>query len=207
MLFENDGCFVAGLTGMSGAGKSFACGVFAEKGFSVIDCDNVSREVTARGEPALDEISRCFGAEYINDDGTLDRRKLGALVFSDAKKLKKLEDILYPYITYSIISACVGHDMVLLDAPTLFESGADFLCDVIIGVTADRELCIGRITERDGIDRVQAENRLSSQHGEDYYKSRSYICLSNNGSESEFRKSLEKAAAKILEAKENGTFI
>ena len=135
---------IYGLTGMSGAGKSTVCDSFESAGFLIIDCDSV-----------------------ITNDGELDRRAMGNIVFSHSDKLALLNNTIYPYITYEVISMCGYTDkrFVLLDAPTLFESGIDFICDGIISVTCDKEKSIQRIMLRDNITRESAEKRLGSQHG------------------------------------------
>ena len=202
MLYRGDNVHITGLTGMSGAGKTTACGIFRNEGFCVIDCDIVARRVVDCGKPALAEIDRSFPEGVITPEGALDRRKLGSIVFSDREKLALLDRIIYPYITFYITAAIrelarIGGNMIMLDAPTLFESGADVLCDVIVSVTADRESCAERIMKRDGITREQAEDRLSSQHVADYYIERSEFSAVNSGSLAEFEKALRVIADRI----------
>ena len=201
MLFESDGRFIVGLTGMSGAGKSTACGIFDKHGFCVIDCDAVSREVVLPDAPALADIRNCFGEEIICEDGTLNRKKLAGIVFSDALQLKKLDEIIYPFITYNIIeklAAKKSPSMILLDAPTLFESGADMLCDCIVSVTADIDICRERIMRRDSLTEEQAGKRLSSQFGPSFYEQRSDFTIRNNGDTKSFAENTEKVIIKII---------
>lgn len=185
MILGNE-CTIVGLTGMSGAGKSTACKLFAENGWAVIDCDIVSRIVVEKGKPALREISEHFGSDILLPDGGLDRKRLGELVFSDEQSLNELNRLIYPYISYEIISRAEeytvnGNMNILLDAPTLFESGADSFCDKIVSVTAPLKICAARIMKRDGITAEQAENRLKSQHSEEYYREKSDFCVCNDG--------------------------
>lgn len=191
---------IYGLTGMSGAGKSTVSDSFRKAGFFVIDCDRIAREVVRKGEPCLDKLKQLFGDSVITADGELDRRAMGNIVFTDTVKLKLLNDTIYPYITYKVISMCGNTDkhFVLLDAPTLFESGIDFICDGIISVTCDKEKSIQRIMLRDNISRESAENRLSSQHAAEYYKSRSDFCIENNGDLDTLRINSEDTARKII---------
>ena len=202
MLYTNDGIYIVGLTGMSGAGKTTACDVFRAEGFGVINCDETARYVVEPGRPALSAIAGRFGTDMLLGDGSLDRRKLGSLVFSDSKALEALNGIIYPFITYRIINDICSYavsDMkhILLDAPTLFESGADRLCDTIVCVTADRRLCAERIMKRDGITRGQAEDRLGSQHDAKFYISRSQYSIVNSGERAEFERELRCTAQKI----------
>ena len=205
MLYRSDNVHITGLTGMSGAGKTTACGIFARAGFCVIDCDIIARRVVDRGKPALAEIAAAFSDDVITPEGTLDRAKVGSIVFSDAEKLQLLDRVIYPYITFYIIAAVkelsrFGGNMIMLDAPTLFESGADVLCDVIVSVTADRELCTERIMKRDGISREKAEERLSSQHDAVFFRENSHYCVENGGDIAEFEKRLAETAAAVKES-------
>lgn len=191
---------IYGLTGMSGAGKSTVSDSFKKAGFFVIDCDRIAREVVRKDEPCLDKLKQLFGDSVITADGELDRRAMGNIVFTDTVKLKLLNDTIYPYITYKVISMCGNTDkhFVLLDAPTLFESGIDFICDGTVSVTCDKEKSIQRIMLRDNISRESAENRLSSQHDAEYYKSRSDFCIENNGDLDTLRLNSEDTARKII---------
>lgn len=204
MLYNKDNAYITGLTGMSGAGKTTACRIFSENGFHVIDCDTVAREVVERGKPALRDIAAYFSDDVLTADGSLDRKKLGGTVFSDRKKLDALNSIIYPYITYNIIAhiAALPEEekrLILLDAPTLFESGADALCDTVVSVTADRDACIGRIMRRDRLTREQAEQRLSSQHDKTFYMQRSEFCADNSGTAEELEERLRDIVRRIGE--------
>ena len=204
MLYDNDDIRIVGLTGMSGAGKTTACEVFAEKGFCIIDCDKVSRNVVEKGRPALGEIAAHFGEGILLGDGSLDRRKLGGIVFSDKQSLAALDGIIYPFIHFEIIRviserAKAGETLFLLDAPTLFESGADVFCDCVVSVTADKDICRERIMQRDGLTREQAEMRLSSQHGRAFYEERSYRCIVNGGTREELVRHLDETAEEIMQ--------
>ncbi len=178
---------VVGLTGQTGAGKSTVSKVFAENGFAVINADMISRTVVEKGTKCLDEISDIFGCGILNCDGTLNRRALGDVVFSDKSKLEALNSIIYPYITSEILkqikeySDC-GRKLILLDAPTLFESHADDFCEIIISVLAEPETRALRIINRDGITPKQAENRMNSQLDADFFASHSDYVIENNDS-------------------------
>lgn len=183
-----------GLTGMSGAGKTTVCGFFAESGVEIIDCDIISREVVKGGSLCLTELCRVFSLGILTD-GELDRRRLAGIVFSDSDALKQLNDTIYPYICYAVYKRARalytrGKRVALLDAPTLFESGSDDFCDVIVSVVCDRELSVSRITERDKITAEEAENRLNSQKCADYFRGASDYCIENNGDTDELKRSV-----------------
>ncbi len=154
-----------GLCGRSGSGKGMFCKTAEENGFHVIDCDKVYKELVSYPSECLLEIAESFGNEVIKD-GALDRRYLAPIVFSDSDKLNLLNNITHKYITSEvnkIIASLPEDSFVVIDAPTLFESGLNECCDLIIGVIASDELCISRITARDNISIKEAESRLSKQ--------------------------------------------
>lgn len=181
-----NGVMVVGLTGQTGAGKSTVSRIFASNGFSVINADSVAREVVEKGSKCLDEIADFFGDSILNDDGSLNRRALGEIVFSDKTKLETLDSIIYPYITGNILKLIGEYSeqnekLILLDAPTLFESRSDDFCEIIISVIANPEIREKRIIERDGLTHEQARNRMDSQLDDEYYESRSDYIIHNNG--------------------------
>ncbi|MBD5159561.1 MAG: dephospho-CoA kinase [Ruminococcus sp.] len=193
---------VTGLTGQTGAGKSTISAIFREKGFCIIDADIIARQVVGRGKPCLSEIVRTFGEEIIDDNGNLYRKKLAEIVFSDRQSLKKLDNITYPYIVKEIsdnIDRLVlqGNKLILLDAPTLFKSKADKFCDVIVSVLAQAEVRKKRIIIRDGLTPEQAQNRMNSQHNDEFFIENSDYIINNNGSPDELGKEVNEIAGKI----------
>ena len=177
---------IVGLTGQSGAGKTTVCDIFKKSGFAVINADIVAREVMSKGSECLNETVNVFG-DVLLKDGTLDRKKLAGIVFSDKDKLRIYENIIFPYIISSIkdkidMYTRERYDYLLIDAPTLFESKANMLCDIIVSVIADRTIRLERILERDSITLYEAENRLNSQNDDDFYIKKSNYVIKNNGS-------------------------
>ena len=177
---------VVGLTGQTGAGKSTVSKVFSANGFSVINADLVARKVVEKGTTCLDEIADFFGSSIISEDGTLNRKALAAIVFSDKAKLETLNTIIYPYITGEILRqirsfASNGEKFILLDAPTLFESRADDFCEIIISVLADADIREKRIISRDSLTQDEARKRMNSQYDDDFFISHSDYIIHNNG--------------------------
>ena len=206
MFTDNDVCII-GLTGMSGAGKTTACEAFADCGVDIINCDLVARIVVEKDKPALKELAAYFGDVIILPDGTLNRKKIGNLIFSDESARLAFNDIIYPYISYEMIMNAVeyikmGSKYILLDAPTLFESGTDSFCDVIVSVVAEQEDSIKRIMLRDNLSREEAENRLSSQHTADFYCDKSDYCVFNNGTREELKNKINNIFGLIGETNE-----
>lgn len=182
---------------MSGAGKSTVCEVFRERGFSVIDCDGISRK-TAGNAAFLKELSERFSKALLKSDGSLDREAVAALIYSDEQAKSRYQRVIFPYIIYGIIRQIKGNGGVcVLDAPTLFESGLEIICSKIVSVTANTDECIARIQNRDGITLKQAEKRLFSQHSAEFFRENSDYCIENNGTAADLRAIAAKIADKI----------
>lgn len=180
-----EGVMVVGLTGQTGAGKTTVCKIFLENGFSIINADHIARLVVEKGQPCLKEICEFFGTDILLENGMLDRPKLAGLVFTDKKKLELLNSITYPYITSEILKlirkmSVQGHKLILLDAPTLFESRADDFCELIISVISRENLRLERIMKRDKISRESAQYRMDSQLKEEFFRQNSDFIIKNN---------------------------
>ena len=155
--------YVIGLTGGTGAGKSAVSRFLESKGATVIDADALSREITKEGGVAIHEIDEAFPG--VINDGVLDRKALGKIVFSDAEKLLILNRITHKYIiklTEEEIEKSDG--LIILDAPLLFEAGEDSLCNKVIFVAADDDVRIKRIMERDNLTYQDAEMRINARN-------------------------------------------
>ncbi|MBQ8927838.1 MAG: dephospho-CoA kinase [Oscillospiraceae bacterium] len=176
---------VIGLTGQTGAGKSTVSGIFVQNGFVLLDADRIAHEIMEPGRPCVEELFDYFGEGIRCPDGSLDRRALAAIVFSDKRKLESLNSISHPYITEEIfrrISRLTqeGQRLVLLDAPTLFESKASDFCDLIISVIAEPERRLTRIMQRDALTREQALARMNAQLDEAFFIRHSDFVIRNN---------------------------
>lgn len=190
---------IVGLTGQSGAGKTCVSAMFAEHGFYVINADEVSREVTRKGTPCLDEIAQHFGQHILLPDGNMDRKAVGNIVFSDRQKLKELEGIIFPYIIKNIMEKADSHPDrdILLDAPTLFEAGLENICTCTVAVTADREQRLRRIIERDGITAESALKRIDSQRDERFFRERCDHVIDNSTTKEELEMKTKAVIDKI----------
>ncbi len=175
---------IIGLTGQSGAGKTTVSKAFEQSGFTVINCDMIARKVTEAGSLCCKKLSEIF-PECFSNDLVLDRRKMAEIVFSDKDKLEKLNQTIYPFINDMIKEklneAEKLSEFALLDAPTLFEAGADKLCDRIVSVIADEKTRLMRIISRDGISEELAKKRFNSQHTTEFFRQHSDYVIENNG--------------------------
>lgn len=189
----NEKAVIIGLTGPTGAGKGEVCTLLAHNdAIAVLDCDLVARWVVEKGEPCLQELVREFSDSILQPDGSLNRRTLGSIVFSDEQRLQRLNEIIFPYIRERIdreieILQQTGKREIILDAPTLFESGADRRCDRIVAVTASDAVRRKRIMCRDGITAEQAQNRMDSQFPNEYYEQRAGYVIRNDGDRDSLR--------------------
>ena len=196
---------VLGLCGGSGSGKGTACSYFAELGIKIIDTDAIYHELTSKDSPCLREISSTFG-DGVVVDGTLNRKRLAAIVFSDSEMLLKLNSITHTHILNEVrrrISEAesAGYSGVIVDAPVLFESGFDKECDLTMCIIADDEIRLQRIMERDGISRENAARRLSSQKSNVWLLSNCDRHILNNTTREELRLSVIAEAKKIFDIK------
>ena len=188
-----------GLTGMSGAGKSTIASWFAKRGFHLIDCDALVHSLYEDRQYTV-LVEKAFGADYIQN-GSVDRKKLGALVFSEPKALKKLNETVSPFIMNAVtarIAAAKQQDIsTVLDAPLLFEYGLEKYCDLVIGITTDLETAVRRLSERDGRSEAEIRARLASQHSADFFREHCDYILENNSNLSILSHSFEDMMEKI----------
>lgn len=184
-----------GLTGQSGAGKSTAAKVFEQNGFTVINADELVKKVYAPNSPCLFAISSRFGRDIINTDGTLNRVLLAQRAFSSIENTAALNEIVHPFVLSEMLRELKDvEDIAVFDAPQLFESGIDAVCDVIVSVVADEDVRLKRITLRDGITEAQARDRINAQHSEEFFKSNSDFIIENNTEGGLEQKTLEVIA-------------
>lgn len=174
-----------GLTGSIACGKSTVSSYLRTLGCAVVDADAISRAMTAPGGPALPAIRKAFGDSVFAEDGTLDRRMLGSVVFSDPLKRARLNAILHPMIIGEILHELheadhSGH-IVFGDIPLLYECGLECHFDQVWVVSASRETQITRLLERDGLARPDAEKRIDSQMPLVQKESRADAVISTEG--------------------------
>ena len=174
---------IIGLTGQTGAGKSTVCSFLSKMPFFIIDCDKVAREVTEKGSALLDRLAFAFGNDIILEDGNLDRRLLASRAFETSQKTELLNSITHPAIMDAIKTkiASATCENVILDAPTLFESGADKLCDRIIAVLCDENKRKDRIISRDNLSSQQANLRLNRAKSNEFFTERADCVVYNDG--------------------------
>ena len=160
---------LVGLTGGIATGKSTVASMFRRFGATVIDADQLARDVVQPGKPAWREIVKTFGKRVLLPDRTIDRHALGSIVFHNRRKLRRLERIIHPRVAREQqrrargIARRTPDAIIIYEVPLLFEAGVNTRVDKIIVVTADRETQVARLKRRNGLTRRQAFQRISSQ--------------------------------------------
>ncbi|MDZ5783777.1 dephospho-CoA kinase [Marinococcus luteus] len=181
---------VIGLTGGIASGKSLVADALREQGLPVIDADVISREVVEPGEPALEQIIEHFGPEILQFDGTLDRKKLGSVIFNDTEKRQVLNQIIHPAVRQRMMSkrddlVREGNEHVVLDIPLLLENNLNFLVDRIIVVYVNEATQKQRLVERDGRGEEDAAARIKSQMPLEEKRDLADAVIDNSGTEKE----------------------
>ena len=177
--------FLIGLTGPSGAGKGEVAHIFSSFGIPVLDADQIYHDLLVPPSECLAEIADAFGSGILRSDGTVDRKKLGTIVFSDPGSLAALNAISHRYVLNEVrrrlrLLQASGVPVAVFDAPQLFEAGADRDCSVVVSVLAEENLRRERIMRRDGLSREDADRRIASQHTDTFFRTHSDFIIENN---------------------------
>lgn len=178
--------YILGLTGGIATGKSTVSRYFFEKGYAVVDADVVARRVVEPGTEGLANIVAQFGTEIIQTDGTLNREKLGAMIFADAKKRETLNSLLSDLIRRAIMADTAtlvnaNQPLIVLDIPLLYEAGYETHCDAVMVVYTTEEVQRKRLMGRNNLSEEEALNRIASQEPIEAKKNRADIVIDNNG--------------------------
>ncbi len=178
---------ILGITGGTGSGKTTLLNIIQELGGMVLDCDAIYHQLLQTDSSLLSSIGKRFPGTVEN--GSLQRKKLGTLVFSDTTALEDLNKI-----THAAVSAAVEKlleewpALAAIDAIALFESGLAQLCDITVAVTAPEDLRVQRLIARDGVDEQYARSRIRAQRPQEEFIKLCDYHLVNDGDQAEFRK-------------------
>lgn len=175
--------FVIGITGNIACGKSLVLRLLDELGASTIDADRVAHEVMAPGTPTAEKIIATFGEEIRSADGGIDRRKLGAIVFSDPAKLAQLDALAHPPTVDEIRKRIreATTNVVVVDAIKLFEAGLASDCDEVWVVVCDPDQQVTRLMARNGLSREEALQRINAQSPQEEKARRADRVIDNSG--------------------------
>ena len=192
---------IVGITGGTGCGKTTALMELERQGALVIDCDAVYHELLASNTAMLAEINARFPGTI--EDGVLQRKKLGAVVFADAAALDDLNAITHRYVRAEVQSrlrawARQGGTVAAIDAIALIESGLAELCTVTLGVTAPRAVRIERLIAREGVTRDYAEARIDAQKPNEWFAKHCSYVLDNGGTLADFQRRCHQLIQEVL---------
>ncbi len=188
---------IIGITGNSGSGKSEIAKILAKKiKAEIIDADKVVKEMTNTETEYLKKIIELFGNEILIENN-INRKKLADIIYNNEEKRKQLNNLTYYYVVNEIKNQInkIKLKYIIIDAPLLFESGLDKICEITISVIAKQDIKIDRICKRDKLEKQIAIKRLNIQKKDEYYKSKSDYIIENNGKIEEVN--LEEICTKI----------
>ena len=170
---------IIGITGGTGCGKTTLLNLIAEQGGLILDCDAIYHELLISDKAMLDAINRRFPG--VVENGALNRKKLGAIVFADENALQDLNRITHASVKAEVLRQLeTAPELAAIDAIGLFEGGLAQLCDVTVAVTAPEEARIQRLMQRDGISEEYARSRIRAQHSEAWFRERCDHVLVND---------------------------
>ena len=178
---------ILGITGGTGCGKTTLLNCIAERGGLILDCDAIYHDLLRTDPALLSAIEARFPGSVEN--GALQRKKLGNLVFSDEKALEDLNAITHGAVKAEVLRRLSEKPrLAAIDAIALFEGGLATLCDITVAVTAPEEARIQRLMVRDGIGLDYAKRRIAAQKSAEWFRERCDYCLENNGTQADFQK-------------------
>ena len=196
---------VIGLTGSIGTGKSEAARQLEILGASIISADQVGHEAYTPNTEAWEQVVSAFGDDILQDDKDIDRRKLGAIVFSDPSQLEKLNAIMHPRMARMVsdkieVLRGQGVKVVVVEAALLFEAGWDTLVEEVWVTDSSEDIVVGRLKERNGLSEEEAKKRINSQMGRAERIERSDFVIDNSsdmaGLESAIKELWDRRVAK-----------
>lgn len=186
---------VVGLTGGIASGKSTVSNILKKENIPIIDADLISRQIVEPGSSTLYEIAKVFGEHILREDGTLNREKLGSIVFSDKCKLEKLNEITHKKIREEIVGKIEElkgkNKLIIVDAPLLLEAKMTDLVDEVWLVMVDEQVQTDRLMKRNHLSREEAIKRIKSQMSLEEKKEYAHIIIDNNNNISQLEKQVE----------------
>ncbi len=187
---------ILGVTGNIASGKSSVCRELARRGAVVVDADQLAREVVKPGSTVLEQLVTAFGEDILKADGSLDRQRLGTLVFFDPVARQRLNAIIHPAIAALSVTRLqelrAAAPLIVYEAPLLFEVGAETRVDKVLVVTIDPEVQLARLMERDGLDQQSAQQRIDAQMLQEQKIARADYVIDNSASKEETMAQVER---------------
>lgn len=187
---------IIGITGSSGAGKDTVCEIIEKKyNAEIIDADKIAKELSKKGTVYLNSIVNCFGTEIIDKKGELNRKKLADIIFEDEQKREELNKLTFIHVVDEIQKRInnIKKKIIIVNAPLLFESNLNKICDYVIAIIADKDKQIIRVMNRDNITKEEAERRINAQNTNEFFVDNADYVIYNN----ENLENIEEQLAKI----------
>lgn len=208
---------IIGLTGGIGSGKSTVTDYLISKGFHVLDADKIAREIVLPGSEMLIQLTAVFGEEILLEDGSLNRKKLGEIIFSDSEKKRAMDSLMHTRILELIHERIfrikeeaeemtpgntgpgntLKRKVIFIDAPLLFETGLDKSVGEVWVIDVDDETRIRRIMERDGLKREEILKRISTQMERSEKQRRADVILDNTGNQESLFRQIDMLLEKL----------
>lgn len=184
---------IIGITGGIGSGKSTLAACFREHGIPVLDADAIARTALSPQSACFSEAIALFGEQAQNADGTANRAYIASCVFKDQTLLKRLNEIIHPYVIETMLKESEASDapLIVWDVPLLFESGCDAYCACTVAVLCSEDLRVARVSTRDSITEEQVRARMAQQMTDGQREQRATYTIRNEGTEAEFRSEAE----------------
>jgi dephospho-CoA kinase len=197
-----------GLTGSIAVGKSFVLSVLRELGCATFDADRIAHSVMEPGRPAYEDVVREFGREVLAEDGSIDRAKLGAIIFADENRRKRLNEIVHPRVIQEQdrllreLEASTPDGIAVIDAALIIESGGYKRFDKLIVAFCERETQIERLMRRNGITREDAERRIAAQMSSDEKRGYADFEIDTSGTFEQTRKRVTEVYNQLVQKKQ-----
>jgi len=191
--------YLIGLTGNIAAGKSTVAQMLADLGAERIDADALVHDLQRKGTPTYEKIVAEFGPDILREDGEIDRKALGAIVFGDPARLRALESIVHPAVSIESRRRMseAKADVVVYEAIKLIEAGRHTMCDAIWVVTAPHDAQIARLMRDRGLSEAEARQRVDAQPPPEEKLKHATVVIDNGGSLDDTREQVAKAYAAI----------
>lgn len=191
-----------GLTGGIGSGKSTVARLLADEGFTIVDADQIARDIVEPGQPALIELAEAFGDDIFQEDGSLNRGLLAQRAFASPEKTELLNSITHPRINEEIQRRFdavrdAGEAAVIYDMPLLVDKGLHKDMDLTIVVDVDVETRIQRLVDFRGLDEADARRRVAAQIDDDVRRAAADFIIDNNGPEEDLKPQVQAAILRI----------